>query len=362
MKMIHTADLHLGSALAQLPKEKARRRGEELLQTFARLAEYAKREGVYGVLIAGDLFDGEKTPRYWIRAVLSVVRAASPVRFFYVTGNHDENPFDAGEALPENLYRFDKARGFYTYALPENVTVSGIDYAAMGDRNVYQTLALSPETFNIVMMHGNLVQSQYPDKDAVCLPNLWNRGIDYLALGHIHNPPQSAALGTRGKYRYAGCLEGRGFDETGEKGAWLLEIRDKKLVVETFLRFAERTVYEITVDLSGVKDILEARDLALKTASVARDKDVVKLRLKGRVGLEIRRDIPRLATLFENSFFHCKIEDETAAEWNLAAFEKDASLRGEFVRQLSASLLPEDIKSDALAFGLAALAGEDIEI
>ncbi|MBQ4270093.1 MAG: DNA repair exonuclease, partial [Clostridia bacterium] len=223
-------------------------------------------------------------------------------------------------------------------------------------------LSLPHDRFNIVMMHGEITRGEGKGADFVCLSLLQNKSIDYLALGHIHNPPQSAALGTRGKYRYAGCLEGRGFDETGEKGAWLLEIRDKKLVVETFLRFAERTVYEITVDLSGVKDILEARDLALKTASVARDKDVVKLRLKGRVGLEIRRDIPRLATLFENSFFHCKIEDETAAEWNLAAFEKDASLRGEFVRQLSASLLPEDIKSDALAFGLAALAGEDIEI
>lgn len=362
MKIIHTADLHLGSALVQFPKEKARRRGEELLQTFARLADYAKREGVYGVLIAGDLFDSDRTPRYWVRAVFSVVRGAAPVRFFYSTGNHDENPFDAGEALPENLYRFDKTRGFYTYELPENITVSGIDRAVMGERNAYQTLSLSPEKFNIVMMHGDLVNSQYPDKDAVCLPSLWNRGIDYLALGHIHNPPPADRLDTRGKYRYAGCLEGRGFDESGKKGAWLIEIRDRKLVAETFLRFSERTVYEITVDVSGVRDVLEARDRVIKNTAQVQEKDVVKLRLKGRVALEIRRELPRLSAFFQDRFFHCKIEDGTTAEFNADSFKNDASLRGEFVRLLSASPLPDEIKSDALAFGLAALAGEEIEI
>ena len=32
----------------------------------------------------------------------------------------------------------------------------------------------------------------------------------------------------RGKYAYSGCLEGRGFDETGDKGFVLIDVNDKK--------------------------------------------------------------------------------------------------------------------------------------
>ena len=41
--------------------------------------------------------------------------------------------------------------------------------------------------------------------------------LDYLALGHIHTFSGVKKAG-RTFYAYPGCIEGRGFDETGEKG------------------------------------------------------------------------------------------------------------------------------------------------
>lgn len=58
MKLIHCADLHLDSSMTtHLTKEKAKERKAELLASFNRMMEYADRENVSAVLIAGDLFD-----------------------------------------------------------------------------------------------------------------------------------------------------------------------------------------------------------------------------------------------------------------------------------------------------------------
>ena len=75
-------------------------------------------------------------------------------------------------------------------------------------------------------MHGQESDTDAKDKaEIINLKQLKNKNIDYLALGHIHTYKQSK-LDNRGTYCYSGCLEGRGFDECGEKGFVLLNIED----------------------------------------------------------------------------------------------------------------------------------------
>lgn len=55
MKLIHCADIHLDSALAtSLTRQEARRRNDELFETFIKMMDYAQREKVRAVLVAGD--------------------------------------------------------------------------------------------------------------------------------------------------------------------------------------------------------------------------------------------------------------------------------------------------------------------
>ena len=361
MKLIHTADIHLGSALIRLPKEKAKRRAAEIFESFSRLVVYAKSQGVYAVLIAGDLFDANTAPEYLKRDTLSLIRSASPVKFFYITGNHDDKALDKME-LPDNLYRFVSDNRFITYELPENVTLSGVDNNAAGELGVYQSLRLPNEKYNIVMMHGSLINSSYPDKDAVCLPEIWNKNIDYLALGHIHNPPAAAPFDTRGKFRYSGCLEGRGFDECGKKGAWLLEISNGRMVREEFLPFASRTLHELSADIGGVKDFFSLQSSVEEKLSKFSNSDLIKLRLVGGAPPQMKGELLRLASVFENRFFYFRMLDETKTELRAEDYANDGSTRGEFVRLLSSSNEPNDVRMQALALGLAALAGENIEV
>ncbi len=67
--------------------------------------------------------------------------------------------------------------------------------------------------------------------------------IDYLALGHIHSYKKER-LDDRGVYCYSGCLEGRGFDECGEKGFVLLDITEGKIHTE-FVPIAKRMLHEV---------------------------------------------------------------------------------------------------------------------
>ena len=58
MKILHTADLHIGSPLtSRISPAGARTRRRELLSTFDKLIACAKSERVSAVIIAGDLFD-----------------------------------------------------------------------------------------------------------------------------------------------------------------------------------------------------------------------------------------------------------------------------------------------------------------
>ena len=57
MKIIHCADLHLDSKMtANLTKEQAKERKNEILRTFTRMVDYAKKNSVKAILITVDIY------------------------------------------------------------------------------------------------------------------------------------------------------------------------------------------------------------------------------------------------------------------------------------------------------------------
>ena len=58
MKIIHAADIHLGSKMdSKFPKEIADKRKTEIRNTFSRMVDYATDNGVPVIILAGDVFD-----------------------------------------------------------------------------------------------------------------------------------------------------------------------------------------------------------------------------------------------------------------------------------------------------------------
>ena len=72
MKFIHCSDIHLDSRMERnLTASQARERNAEVCATFGRLVDYAVREQVTAVLIAGDMFDTERASAQTANFVLS---------------------------------------------------------------------------------------------------------------------------------------------------------------------------------------------------------------------------------------------------------------------------------------------------
>ena len=352
MKIIHTGDIHIGSALSSLPPEKAAIRKREIFEGFAALTRYAKENGVAAVIIAGDLFDENGVAPHWEKETLACMAAANPVRFFYVSGNHD-NALELPAPLPNNVFVFSHEHSWYSYDLGENITLTGAD-----SRNFAQAfstpLYLSDSKFNIVTLHG---ESDIP------LSYFTERSVDYLALGHIHKPmPKAEKLGFRGVYRYCGCPEARGFDEVGARGFFLLEIRSGKMVGEKFLSLAKRTAVELRVDITACQTYLDVENAVMNATAQISPDDMVKVVLCGNPRAELRKDISLLCDRLCERFFFAKTEDVSRAYINPKAFENDLTERGEFVREVGRYEMNEDFRAEVLEVGLKALGGEEIDL
>lgn len=353
MRLIHCSDLHLDSRMeANLPAAKARERQGELLRTFARLAAWAGAEGVDGVLIAGDLFDSRRVTAKTADLVLDVMEKACGVEFFYLRGNHDEGrDVFRGRKLPENLHTFGES---WTCYRRDDVVIAGLE---PGDwTGMYDALELPADTVNIVLLHGQ--DAAQPGAECIAIPKLRNRHIDYLALGHLHSH-QEHPLDDRGRWGYCGCLEGRGFDECGEKGFVLLDI-EKGRVETTFVPFAARQLREVPVDITGRVTITQLQDAMEAAASGVTPGSLVKFTLVGTYTPETQKDLTYLARCFGERFYFVKIKDDSRFRMDRSSYEHDISLKGEFIRLVMASDKPEAEKARIICAGLQALAGEAV--
>ncbi|MDY6367644.1 MAG: metallophosphoesterase [Clostridia bacterium] len=357
MKIIHVADLHLNSRLETLPTEKAKIRRDELLRNFERLCEFAKINDVKAVILAGDVFDTSNNSSKVKTRFLSAIKNASTVDFLYLKGNHDDGEiFNENDILPDNLKFFGDEWSSFEY---ENLCIKGVNFTATNNKLVYDSLTNDFNKLNIVVLHGQT--AAYNSSDGfyvVNLPKLKEKGIDYLALGHVH-ARSLEKLDGRGVYAYSGAFDGRGFDELGEKGFYLLET-DKDIQPE-FITFSSRVLYEFEFSTNGYDDFYALKgEIVRKLKSEVESKSLIKVILKGEIGINFHVDADSLSRELNELFFYAKVYDKTSLKVNETDFEFDKTVRGEFVRKVLASDITDDMKKRVISCGLNALKGEEL--
>ena len=355
VKIIHCSDLHLDSPLGSVfPPEKAAQRNAELCAAFARMVRYARQEQVSAVLIAGDLFDGAYVSERTAEFVAEQIRAAREIRFFYLRGNHDADcGAFADSRKPDNLITFTSRWESHRCG---GAVITAIEPEGDAWLEMYAQLQLSGDDLNIVMLHGQTAAQ--PGKEQIALPLLRGKGIRYLALGHLHSY-SSAQLDADGVYCYCGCMEGRGFDECGDKGFVLLDIADGRLR-SRFVPFAARTLHEISVDISGAETVTRILSLMKSSAAETGPEDPVKFVLTGTYTLQTQKDPFFLQKMLEPEFWHVRIKDETVLHIDHSAYEYDVSLKGEFIRTVMASDRSAVEKARIISCGIRALSGQEV--
>lgn len=348
MKIIHLADVHLDSKLnSHLSIEKAKQRKSEILVSFGKVVDYAVQNGVKVVIIAGDLFDSNKVLKSTEKFLFDKISSASDVDFIYQKGNHDDK-LEFSNVFPENLKLVDEGFNRFDY---DDVSIGTIGLA----EDNFLKINFDKENYNIAVMHGTLGNSS--DEFYINPKLLQNRGIDYLALGHIHKSSEGV-IDDRAKYRYAGCLDGRGFDECGQKGFYVLDT-DKG--TEEFVPMSSRVIFEFQIDVTDLNSTVEIIEKIKEQTKDIDAQNLVRVVLCGKTQ-EDEVEEQLIKSSFDDAFFCFNLKNETTVFYDFESYKNDISLKGEFMRLIADEELEESIKQKAISAVMSALNSEDLKI
>ena len=363
MRFIHCADLHLDSKMeSALPKEKARERREELLMTWERLVEYAAANRVRAVLISGDIFDKPHNRKDARNRVREIMERHPEIDFYCLRGNHDNSDFLMDvrtEDVSDTILRFRNDEWvMYSYDDDtQRIVIAGREINKDKSYDMSRDLVLDQADFNIVMLHGSI--SGTDDENRININEFKGKNIDYMALGHYHSL-MTGRIDDRGVYAYSGCLEGRGFDEAGEKGFILLDIQNNKIKTQ-FVPFAFRTIHEVHIDITECESMMDVIDLVHEKLRGIPERDIVNVVLDGHIQMDLDLDTERIKKNIIGDFYYARVTDNTRVQVDYESFRDDRSLKGEFVRLLESTDMNEDTRSEIIETGMKAVMGEDID-
>ena len=244
LRILHSADWHLASPFRGFEGRQQRLLKDAQRRIPAMVADLCRRENCDLVLLAGDLLDGAAS-RDWVE-LLKAALADCRVPVFISPGNHDfcapGSPW-LEEVWPENVHIFTGGLEFVDVKAL-NCRIYGGGYTSMDCQGLLENFRAAGEArYQIGLLHGDPVQPRSP-YCPVTAAQVRDSGLDYLALGHIHK--SGAFRAGKTLCGWPGCPMGRGYDETGEKGLYLVnmeeEVKIRKILLPT-PRF-----YDVTVD------------------------------------------------------------------------------------------------------------------
>lgn len=246
MKILHAADLHLGTPFTGRSEEEVRFLKKALLSVPEQIASLCSAHGCDLLLLSGDLFDGETDTNSIDALIKALAEVKIPV--FISPGNHDfcspESPYIT-KKWPENVHIFQKPVIESVALAALDCRVYGAGFTGMDCPPLLEKFrAEGDERYHIAVLHGDPVQKHSP-YNPISQAQTAASGLRYLALGHIHNAGQFTAGGTL--CAWPGCPMGRGNDETGEKGVYLVTLGEN--ATAAFLPLDTPRFYDVEVEV-----------------------------------------------------------------------------------------------------------------
>lgn len=224
LKLLHTADWHLGRRFPGFEKGQEERLTRARLEAVRRLLDLAANWDVDAVLCAGDLFDQPTPEEPWWQGLLQEFQRREWRRpVVLLPGNHDpigrgapyhaDHPFRQG--LPDYVHVVDR-RGWELSLGDRAVLYASPCESKAGQTDLVASLPRrepGDERFRIGMVHGQTFDMEGHQTNFPIAPgSAAERGLDYLALGDTHGyrevEPDAAAPTV-----YPGAPEGTTFGE-----------------------------------------------------------------------------------------------------------------------------------------------------
>lgn len=383
IKIFHCGDIHLDAPFSGVSPSESNRRRVSLLDRFAEMMSFANDSRVDLVLISGDLFDSGFAQPSTVKTVTELLgKLKCPV--VIAPGNHD--PYDR-ESVYQTVSFSDNVHIFSSEELSridlDEIGVSVFGYAFTSSSHTERPLkahteaSLSDRNINILCAHTD-IYTQNSTYAPISDSELEGSGFVYAALGHIHRAPTVCKFGDCYS-AYCGFAEGRGFDECGSGGAWLVSINSaySPTKVDAERVCVSQSKYEVkTVDITGADsdptaasmiDKALAEDPLISNRDLTSDGEIaVRIILKGELPMTYSPLTGAIGKLLRSPC-RAEIRDCTLPIYDASYLERDMTVKGEFYRMLLPMLsngTAEEKQTAALAlrYGLAAMSGQDIVI
>jgi DNA repair exonuclease SbcCD nuclease subunit len=365
LRLLHTADVHLGARHADLGDAAAAQR-ERQFAAFRATVDLALAEKVDLVVVAGDLFDSNVQPRRSVERVGAELArlAQGRIRTVLVPGTHDV---------------YDRSSVYRAYDLPalagtrpaeELVTVlapgrpwihlGALDAVIHGPCFPVKRAPHSPlqglaetqtpaATWRIGVLHAAVAIPGRTDHDEVVVTQdeIAASGLDYLALGHWHSAQTAKAGGVT--YAYSGAPEPVAVDQDRAGKALLVTLDEragsKSVTVEE--RTVGRTVFERReIDAATVES---QAALVAKLQAGANPDLVLDVRLIGVRPDELDLEPREVEEALKTSFLRVRVRDASHPALTDGALPPSETIAGAFIRNVEGRIADLEATSDDLA-------------
>lgn len=318
IRIVHTADTHIGLPFKQYPADVAKRLVEERFLALERLVIEANSREAHFFVVAGDLFDSTRVKAGDIEKAAAMLRGFDGVAVIVVPGNHDH--FASSET--EVWQRFRRAtEGDATIDLLVEPAVKSYDVegqavhvfpcACPSKTGAEPTIGWVAKAagqlatgLKIGIAHGNVTglgldaEGRYFNMEPA---DLEAAGLATWLLGHIHVPFPTAEAGERSPYFMAGTHTPDSLRCRHAGSAWSIECDDDRVTRYERLAPGKIAFRRLEPELLSADDVA---DLVRACEALDAGSTVLDLQLSGRLSAAERAhltaEIDRLRSEFLN--------------------------------------------------------------
>jgi DNA repair exonuclease SbcCD nuclease subunit len=361
LRLLHTADVHLGARHADLGERAATQR-ERQFAAFVAAIDLALAEKVDLVLIAGDLFDSNVQPRRSVeRAAAQLQRLVEArIRLVIAPGTHDV--FDRA-----SIYRaYDLAAmagavgsDLVTVLDPDHpdVHLKSLDVVVHGRCFATKRAPHSPldgldasrddrATWHVGLLHAALAIEGKTDGDDVVITTeeIAKTHLDYLALGHWHSTQKGKAGKTT--YAYSGAPEPIAVHQDGAGNVLLVSLDStdgKKHVTVEERRVGRTRVEKLQLDAGTVGT---QPSLVAQLTERADPDLVLDVELIGMKPDDLDVHVDEVEAELAERFLKVRVRDRSVAPLPEGPIVSADTVLGAFIRDLEAQIAEAEARDD----------------
>ena len=307
IRIIHTADNHIGLPFKQYPADVAKRLIEERFLALEQLVAEANSRNAHFFVVAGDLFDSPRVKKEDIDKAAAVLRSFDGVAAIVVPGNHDHFA-NAETELWKRFRRATEADAGIDLLVEPAVKTYDVEGQAVhffpchcpsktGAEPTIGWVAEAASQFatglKIGIAHGNVTglgldaEGQYFNMEPA---DLEAAGLATWLLGHIHVPFPTSASGDQAPYFMAGTHTPDSLRCRHAGSAWSIEGEADRVARYERLAPGKIAFQRLEPELLSADDVA---DLIRACEALDAGSTILDLQLSGRLSAAERASLTK---------------------------------------------------------------------